>query len=180
LKAVWINFVQPLPLRVRVLRYALLTCGAMLLALVFFQHKQLANISTALAWQIQDAQGRPQTSLATRRFTDTQTTQAAEEASKRADAVLHALDLPWNGLFSALESAINNDIVILSVAPNPQGGSLALKAMATDTDAAIDFADRLKAGRLLTDIHIVQEEPGEQSQRFPLQFSLNADWKVIP
>lgn len=180
MKAIWINFVQPLPLHVRVLRYALLICGALLLLLVFAQHRQLTKVGTALAWQLQDAQGRPPAPLATQRFNDTQTAEAAEETRKRAAAVLRELDLPWNALFSALESAIDNDIVILSVAPNPQGGSLALKAMATDTDAAIDFADRLKSGRLLTDIHMVQEDPGEDGQRFPLQFSLSADWKVQP
>ena len=176
MKALWVDFVQPRPLRVRLLRYGLLAVGALLLGLVFMQQRQLDQQRTALAWQLQDLQGQGQVP----RGQQAEVSEADEQAVKRAQDVLHQLNLPWHALFDTLENAIANNIVILAVTPNPQNSRLTLTALAADSDAAIDFADRLKASGRLSDIHLTQEESWENVQRFPMQFLLSADWKATP
>lgn len=176
MKALWIDFVQPWPLRVRLLRYGLLAVGALLLGLVFMQQRQLDQARTALAWRLQDLQGRQQAPAGQA----SEVSDADQQAVKRAREILYQLDLPWQPLFTTLENALADSIVILAVTPNAQNGRVTLTAMATDSDAAIDFADRLKASGRLGDIHLTQEEPWENVPRFPLQFLLSADWKATP
>lgn len=176
MKAVWVDFVQPRPPHVRLLRLGFLASGILLLGLVSMQHRQLDQQRTALAWRLQDLQGqvqapeRPQAEIS----------DADQQAIKRAQDVLHSLDLPWPALFDTLESAIANNIVVLGVEPNAQNRQLTLTAVATDSAAAIDFADRLKAGGRLSDIHLTQEDRWEDNPRFPLQFLLSADWGGTP
>lgn len=172
------NFVQPWPRHVRMLRHALLAAGLLSLGLVSYQYRQLDGRSTALAWQLQDAQSSVPASSAARDFTDAQAAGTNEQAVRHAGEVLQRLDLPWQALFNSLERAIADDIVILSLLPNAEGEALVLTALAADADAAIDFAERLKASGLLTDIHLAQEEPVEENPRFPLQFSINAGWNA--
>jgi hypothetical protein len=175
-KAIWINFIEPWPLRVRLMRYALLVCGVLMLGLVFLQYRQIEQAHTALAWQLQDMRGQTQSPV---RLAD-ETSDVDAQAMKHAQEILHQLNLPWPALFDTLESALANDVVILAVAPNPQRSALTLTAMAADSDAALDFADRLKASGRLDDIHLTQEEPWEENERFPLQFLLSADWNATP
>lgn len=176
MKAIWINFIEPWPLRVCLMRYALLACGALMLGLVFLQYRQIEQTHAALAWRLQDMRGQAQAPV---RMTE-ETSDVDAQAAKRAQEVLHQLNLPWPALFDTLERALANDVVILAVAPNPQRGALTLTAMAADSDAALDFADRLRASGRLDDIHLTQEEPWEENERFPLQFLLSADWKATP
>ena len=176
MKALWTDFVQPWPLHVRLLRYGLLAVGALLLGLMFMQQRQLDQERTALAWRLQNLQGQRQAPSAQ----SAEVSDADQQAVKRAQEILHQLDLPWHALFDTLENALADSIVILAVTPNAQNGRLTLTAMATDSDAAIDFADRLKVSGRLSDIHLTQEEPWENVPRFPLQFLLSADWKATP
>lgn len=175
MKALWMDFVQPWPLHVRLLRHGLLAVGLVLLALVFVQQRQLDQARTALAWKLQDQQGQQMPS-----GQSAETSDAEQQAVRRAQEIVHRLDLPWQPLFDSLESALADDIVILAVSPSAQNGRLTLTAMATDSNAAIDFADRLKAGGRLGDIHLTQEEPWENVPRFPLQFLLSANWQATP
>ena len=176
MKALWIDFVQPWPLHVRLLRYGLLAGGILMLGLVFMQHRQLDQARTALAWRLQDLQGQVQAPERPR----AEISDVDQQAVKRAQDVLHSLDLPWHALFDTLESAIANNIVILGVEPNAQNRRLTLTAVATDSEAAIDFADRLKASGRLRNIHLTQEDRWEDNPRFPLQFLLSADWGGTP
>lgn len=171
-----INFVRPLPSGMRVLRYVLVACGLLMLGLVFLQYKQLSREKIALAWQLQDMQGIVRGLAYGPAASKRLAASAPDDAQAQAAEVLRQLDTPWNGLFEALENAIDNDIVIMAVAPDASQHSLTLQAMATNSAAAISFADRLQASRSLADIHLVQEEPLEDGARFPLAFSISAHW----
>ena len=48
MKALWIDFVQPWPLRVRLLRYGLLVVGALLLGLVFLFFPLIASATAVI------------------------------------------------------------------------------------------------------------------------------------
>ena len=170
------DFMQPLPPAMRVLRHVLLVCGALLLALVLLQYNLLTNKKTSLSWQLQDLQGNTATSAS--RFKTTSATDPDENGKAAAAQVLQKLDMPWNALFEALENAIDEEIVMLSVVPDAAQRSLMLQAMATDSAAAISFAERLQTSYVLADIHLLQEAPQEEGARFPLEFSINARWNA--
>lgn len=171
-----LNFIQPLSPAMRALRYMLPSCGVLLMGLVLLQYNQLSNRSTSLAWQLRDQQGSAGVDMS--RGMRISAAHNPEDEEARAAEILHQLDMPWNALFEALENAIDQDIVMLSVWPNATQHAVTLQAVATDSDAAISFANRLQASPLLSDIHLVQEEPREEVERYPLKFSISARWGV--
>lgn len=174
---IYINFVRPLPPGMRILRAVMLACGLMLLGLVLLQYRQLSSEKTALTWQLQDMHGIA-SALAYGPAASQRKAAADSDDNAQAQAseVLRQLDTPWNALFEALENAIDNDVVIMTVVSDASQHSLTLQAMATNSASAIDFADRLQASPSLTEIHLIQEEPLEDDTRFPLAFSINVRW----
>jgi hypothetical protein len=176
MKRLWVNFVRPLPPRLLALRYGLLMTGLLVLSYSLWQQWQLSREAQALSWQQQNLQrlDKRQSAGITSKLDDEKT----QDAIKRARAVLHQLNLPWDQLFPSLENAAREDIAIMSILPNSQTGSITLQAAATNINAAINFADRLKAQKPLSGIYMLQEEPLEVNARFPLQFKISADWNT--
>lgn len=174
MKPIWIDFKQPRPLLLRALRMALLACGVLALAYALLRQQQVAAEKTALAWQKQSL-----TRFESRRLpilrasTDTA---SGLDAAKHANDVLRQLNQPWNSLFNALEHSVTTDISLLSVAPDPHKASITLKADAVNIEAAIAFVERLQATKLLTGVHLANQELTGENKRHPLQFTLNAAW----
>ena len=176
MKRLWINFLRPLSPQLLGLRYGLLLIGILALSFSLWQQWQLGIEVQSLSWQQQNLTHSEMRQ--SRQVHSTLDDEKMLDAVKRANAVLHQLNLPWEQLFPALEAAAAQNISIISIAPNAQLGSISLQAAATDINAAINFADRLKADKQLTGIYLVQEEPLEENARFPLQFKISADWKT--
>lgn len=172
-----INFVQPLPTTTRVLRYGLLACGILLLSLSVLQHNHLSQEKTSLAWQLRDLRAHTPEAMRTERFA-VAAMNGDGDAREHVIAVLHKLDTPWDPLFTALEHAIDDDVVMLAVAPDAAQQSIVLRGRAADSAAAISFAERLQASPMLSDIHLLQEEPQDEATRFPLEFTISARWNT--
>lgn len=178
MRIVWIDFRQPVAPLWRMLRAALLVCGALALGFSIMRQQQISAEKTALSWQMQNVSRLEARKLPTLRApTDGA---AAQDATKRANDVLRQLNLPWDRLFSAMEKSVTPEIGILSIAPAPNKASITLKAAAPDTEAAIDFMERLQATKLLMNVHLTNQEIIEDGKRQPLQFTVTAGWGSSP
>jgi Tfp pilus assembly protein PilN len=178
MKGMWIDFKQPVAPLLRMLRAALLVCGVLALGFSIMRQQQVSAEKTALSWQMQNV-----SRLEARKLPMLHApadTNIAQDASKRANEVLRQLNLPWDRLFSAMEKSVTPEIGILSIAPAPNKASISLKAAAPDTEAAIDFMERLQTTKLLTNVHLTSQEITEDSKRQPLQFTLTAGWGTSP
>lgn len=174
MKPVWIDFKQDVPPGVRALRIAMLIVGAAALAYCLMRQQQVGSEKTALAWQTQSLARLESRRLPLLRAS--QNTAADQDASKRANEVLRQLNRPWDQLFHALEQAMVPGISILSIAPDPHKATITLKAIAPSSDAAIDFLERLQAGRLLTGAHLLNQEILVDKKQHPVQFTITAGW----
>lgn len=177
MKRIWIDFRQPLPPSVRVLRIVALVGGAMALATAGYWHNRLSAEKTALDWQQQslarlDARQLPQF----RSMPDA----ASADSAKRANEVLRELNQPWDELFATLEQALVPGVSILVVAPDPRKSTVMIKALAPDTEAALDFLEHIGRGPRLAEAHLVSQELLPEQQRQPLLFTVSALWKVQP
>ncbi len=178
MKAVRIDFVQPVSTLKRILRIALLSLGIVLATYSFIQQRQIGAEKKALQWQINDItkSGIIQTELSR----EPNALNNENEAIKRMSEVVQQLNTPWDQLFTTLEQATNKDIFVISVIPSLQQRSLSLQAAATDIKTAIDFTQRLSKSGALTKIHLTQEEPDEDNADFPLNFLVTATWNISP
>jgi len=178
MKPPWIDFIHQVTPGQQLLRAVLLVLGGLALALALFRQHQVSAEQTALTWRQQNLarlESRQLPMLHTAMHGD-----ASGEADKRANEVLHLLNLPWDPLFTALEHAVTPGIHVLSVTPDPHKGSVTLKATAPDNGAALDFIDRLQAGKNLRNAHLVTQEIMVDSKHHPLLFTVTAEWKETP
>ena len=178
MKAVRINFIQPVSTFKRVLRLVILASGILLVVYSLVQQKQIDAKKTALQWQIGH--------LVKSDVTQTKLARAPNSLNKEYEAIKHMsevvsqLNIPWNKLFTTLEQATSKDIYVMTVSPNVAQRSLNLQASATDIKATIDFTQRLSVNGTLSQIHLIQEEPDQDSKQFPLNFLITATWNIAP
>lgn len=103
-----------------------------------------------------------------------------EQTQREVDAarrVLQRLSLPWENLLHAIESAVDRDTALLSIAPDAERGELQLVGEARHFGAVLDFVDRLERAPALQQVHLLSHAVREDSPERPLQFTLAARWR---
>ncbi len=96
----------------------------------------------------------------------------------RANAVIRQLNLPWETLFTALENSQDNSVALLGVTPDPQQQTVKLAAEAKDMAAALEYARRLAASRVLDGVHLQSHEVVLQDPQKPVRFNLVGAWRT--
>lgn len=99
-----------------------------------------------------------------------------EPQLKRAAAAIEQLSFPWEKLFKALESSMNEDIALLSVQPDVAGGTVTLNAEARDWNAMLDYIRRLNEDKFLTGVHMVSHQVQQADPQHPVRFALSCTW----
>jgi len=99
-----------------------------------------------------------------------------EPQFQRAAAVIEQLSFPWDKLFKALESSMNEDVALLSVQPDVAGGIVTLNAEARDWNAMLDYIRRLNEDKFLTDVHLVSHQNQQSDPQHPVRFVLSCAW----
>ena len=99
-----------------------------------------------------------------------------EPQLKQAAATIEQLSFPWDKLFKALESSMNEDVALLSVQPDVAGGIVILNAEARDWDAMLDYIRRLGEDKFLTDVHLVSHQIQQTDPQRPVRFVLSCAW----
>ena len=178
MRAVRINFIQPVSTFKRVLRLVILASGVLLVIYSLVQQKHIGAEKTALQWQIGHFVKSDVTQTELARAPNNLNKEY--EAIKHMSEVVHQLNIPWNKLFTTLEQATSKDIYVMTVSPNVAQRSLNLQASATDIKATIDFTQRLSVNGTLSQIHLIQEEPDQENTQFPLNFLIAATWNIAP
>lgn len=99
-----------------------------------------------------------------------------EPQLRHAAAAIEQLAFPWDKLFKALESSMNEDVALLSVQPDVAGGIVTLNAEARDWDAMLDYIRRLGENGFLTDVHLVSHQIQQSDPQRPVRFVLSCNW----
>jgi Tfp pilus assembly protein PilN len=100
-----------------------------------------------------------------------------EEQTKRAEAVVRELTLPWGALLRTLEEAAMRDVAILQLQPDAQQRLLKLTAEARSQKAMFEYLRRLAAAKTLGEAHLVSHQVQHDDPQRPIQFSVQATLK---
>lgn len=170
MKRIDLDFLQGGARRTRAAGWALLAIG-LLVAVTLTAHygklkKEQQRIRTMLMQQAEQQQA-PSANVDIK---------ALEPQFQRAAAVIEQLAFPWNQLFVALESSMNEDVVLLSVQPDVAGGIVTLNAEARDWNAMLDYIRRLGQDKFFTDVHLVSHQIQLADPQKPLRFVLSCSW----
>lgn len=100
---------------------------------------------------------------------------------KQTREALHALDMPWNALFGALErvQATSSGVYLLSVQPNPDKGEVVLGGEAENFSILMNYVKALRAQPQFYDVVLVNQRLAPESTgQGHLVFTLLAQWKT--
>ncbi|MGE5469611.1 MAG: hypothetical protein ACM3X0_02305 [Bacteroidota bacterium] len=97
------------------------------------------------------------------------------EAAASAGKTLSPSASRWAALFSSLEAASDETVTLLSLAPGAR--EIVITGEAKDLDAALDYAKRLLASRVLANPHLAKYEVVREHPRQPVRFTLLAEWR---
>jgi Tfp pilus assembly protein PilN len=98
------------------------------------------------------------------------------EQIKRANAVLAQMNVPWDELFAAVESAQDGSVAVLSVQPDARDQVIALTGAAHNLDAVLGYMKRLESTQRLMDVVLASHELKVKEPGQPVEFALTAHW----
>lgn len=98
----------------------------------------------------------------------------------QATEAVHALNLPWDKLFIALENApgVNSGIQLLSVQPNPIKGEVRLGGEAQDFSALMNYMKVLRTQPQFSEVMLTNQHLASEDSQTKLAFTLLAHWEL--
>lgn len=100
------------------------------------------------------------------------------EEVRWANQAAGLLTIPWDDLFSAVESATDKQIALLSLQPSFPKAELRIAGEADDFGALRRYLDRLDASRVLVGVQLLSHEVVSRGAASPIRFELTAKWRL--
>ena len=96
-----------------------------------------------------------------------------------ARETVQRLSLPWDGLFSALESAASDQVALLAIEPDPRAGTVKITGDSKDYLAALTYVLNLSQSDALSNVQLVRHEVKRNDPQHPVAFSISAAWNEV-
>jgi hypothetical protein len=151
-----------------------LVFGASLVSLNAVE-KERGTVSAALGRQGEGAGRRVPTPRA-----ESEITPERQRDITQANAIARRLNLPWSGLLEALERSGSEGVVLLSMVPDPQEGTLRLSGEGRSLPAVLDYLGSLQQQPVLSQVRLESHETMTQDPLRPVRFGAAAAWKPLP
>ena len=99
-----------------------------------------------------------------------------QQEIRRVNEVIDQLALPWDRLFSSVEGAATDKVVLLDIAPDAKSGMVQISAGAADAETMFDYVRRLEQQRELSKVYLLQHQRERQNTVWPIRFLVSASW----
>lgn len=136
------------------------------------------------AWQRYEEGRGEQARLAERTQEARRAAEAPEQEMsdevRRAEAdMTRRLSVPWGRLFSALDSSVDQNVALLSLAPDAVAGTVVMVAEARTADAAAGFVKRLRNTAVFREIYISENSTHGKDPQV-LRVTIRSRWNNDP
>lgn len=98
----------------------------------------------------------------------------------RTNEAMRAPGIPWNAVFSAIESAGSVDVSLLAFDPAPDKKTLKLRAEARNMEAVLVYLRALSADPLFTAVSLQSHQVQQADPHHPVRFLLLLEWRGTP
>jgi hypothetical protein len=95
-----------------------------------------------------------------------------------ARKLLDGARLPWDTLFTALETAEGKDVALIAIAPDAQRRQVKIHAEARNLDAMLTFQRQLQQNPALAQVVLLDHTVMKDMPFTPVRFHLLAQWGV--
>ncbi len=99
---------------------------------------------------------------------------------KHANEVLRQLNLPWEGLFQAVESSGGKDVALLALEPDTENRSVKISGEAKNMAALLDYIRQLEQREVFGTVYLQSHQVQQQDPDRPVRFALIAAWSGQP
>ena len=99
---------------------------------------------------------------------------------KSANEALQKLTVPWETLFTALESTRGDRIALLAMEPDARKGQVRIIAEAKAANDMLDYLRRLGSESAFRGVVLINHQVQQQDSERPLRFSLAVNWDRKP
>ena len=173
-----IDFV-PRPPRARVAASALLAAGLAIAIAGAWSIQSLRDERVAIDAEVDRVQSaaRPRSRGA---VAEAAMTPERQREVAQANRIAGRLNLPWTGLFDAIEGSAGDTVVLLALQPDPVDGTLRLTGEAKALPLVLDYLQVLQKQAVLSDVRLESHETRQQDAQRPVRFVAAATWKVRP
>jgi Tfp pilus assembly protein PilN len=154
-----------------------LAIGAIALVLMVGHYRDLNRKISDQELLVSRLQAQNKNSFASPASENRSDEQIARE-TKRANAAILQLSLPWRDLFEALEATRKNDVAILAIEPDVKKGLVNISAEAKKLDSMLDYAASLQKVALFREVLILNHQVQEQDTEKPIRFVVQAAWEL--
>jgi hypothetical protein len=100
----------------------------------------------------------------------------SKEEMALARETVERLAMPWDNLFSALESAASDKVALLGIEPDPKAGTVTISGDSKDYLAALTYVLNLSRSEVLSKVQLVRHEVKASEPQKPVAFSVSASW----
>lgn len=156
----------------------LLIAGLIASGVVVWRHQSLLTERSEIGLQLVNSKPFERRNVSEVRGTTGDPKLVMLEVS-RANAVLAKLAVPWDTLFSELESASSPDVSLLSVQPESAGKQVRLSGAARRFESVLEYIARLEKGASFANVVLVGHELRPDAQ-YAAAFTLTAEWVERP
>jgi Tfp pilus assembly protein PilN len=95
---------------------------------------------------------------------------------RQANEIIAQLALPWNELFSAVESAGSKNMALLGIEPDAQKHRVKLTGEAKDLDSMLAYVRFLESQAPLLDVFLQSHQVEKNDPYKPVRFVVTATW----
>jgi len=105
---------------------------------------------------------------------------SAAEEIERAKTVIQQLLLPWDQLFTAIESSDSKGIALLSIQPDAEKRLIVIGGEAKTFEVLLEYIRQLERSRALLRVHLTSHEVQKKDPQHPIRFAVAAEWGTTP
>ena len=93
------------------------------------------------------------------------------------NAAAQQLNLPWRGLYDAVQAATPATIALLALEPDAKKNSVRITAEAKGSDDMIAYVEQLERIEWFSTVLLARHEINEQDKNRPIRFQIDAQWR---
>jgi Tfp pilus assembly protein PilN len=88
------------------------------------------------------------------------------------------LSLPWDELFTALESAASDGVALAAIEPDVKAGTVKISGDGKDYLSALSYVANLSRSEGLAGVQLVRHEQKANDPKGPVSFAVSAAWST--
>ena len=163
---------------IRRMYYSILLIGLLIMGGILLQYRHITEEVNYWSSRVErlEKQQQQKTAPRSRSSRVKEFSQEIRKEIAQANTVLDQLNLPWEALFDAIESASTEHIALLSLQPNVGNRMLRISGEAKSMSELLDFVEALERESIFANVHLLNYKIKQDNPHRPVIFLLTATW----